>query len=220
MKEWRLFSEEDGGPRVRIVSGKDRSVLADFFGIDDPNFRGGARSALGDINGDGTPDLVVAAGFGGGPRVAIFDGKTLRPGSTPTRIVKDFFAFEDTLRNGAYVAVGDVNGDKFGDLIAGGGPGGGPRVYGLSGMALSKGNTSTVVANFFAGDTDNRGGIPIAVKNIDGDAQADIIAGAGEGAQPVVTTYLGTDIEPNNTPTAFQRFLVFDSDFKGGVFVG
>jgi hypothetical protein len=35
--------DEGGGPRVRIVSGKDRTIIADFLGIDDANFRGGRR---------------------------------------------------------------------------------------------------------------------------------------------------------------------------------
>ena len=56
-------------------------LMADFFGIDDPDFRGGARAAIGDVNGDGIGDLVVAAGFLGGPRVAGFAGKSL--GSRP-----------------------------------------------------------------------------------------------------------------------------------------
>ena len=51
---------------------------------EDANFRGGARAAVGDVNGDGTPDLLVAAGFGGGPRVAIYNGKTvLQPVAGP-----------------------------------------------------------------------------------------------------------------------------------------
>lgn len=213
--------DEGGGPRVRIVSGKDRTILADFLGIDDPNFRGGARTAVGDVNGDGNVDLVVAAGFGGGPRVAIFDGKTLRPGTTPAKLVSDFFLFEQELRNGAFVAVGDVNGDGYGDLIGGGGPGGGPRVYGLSGFALTQQKgTQTAVANFFAGDTNNRGGVPIAAKDIDGDHRADILAGAGEGAQSVVTTYLGSTITPSGTPPEYQGYLVFESSFLGGVYVG
>lgn len=213
--------DQGGGPRVRIVSGKDRSVIADFLGIDDANFRGGARTAVGDLNGDGNADLVVAAGFGGGPRVAIFDGKTLRPGATPGKLVSDFFLFEQELRNGAYVAVGDVTGDGYGDLIGGGGPGGGPRVYGLSGFDLTqRGGAFTVVANYFAGDTNNRGGVPVAVKDIDGDRRADVLAGSGEGAQSVVTTYLGSAIQPSGMPPAYQRYLVFESSFLGGVFVG
>jgi hypothetical protein len=213
--------DQGGGPRVRIVSGKDRTVLADFLGIDDPNFRGGARTALGDLNGDGVPDLIVAAGFGGGPRVAIYDGKSLRPGQTPRKLVNDFFVFEQGLRNGAFVAAGDIDGDGFADLIAGGGPGGGPRVFALSGQALTQQNgTLTQVANFFAGDPNNRGGVPLTVKNIDGDKRADIVAGAGEGAQSVVTTYLGSTIPTNGTPPVYQQYLVFPSDFLGGAFVG
>ncbi len=213
--------DEGGGPRVRIVSGKDRSVIADFLGIDDSNFRGGARTALGDLNGDGNVDLVVSAGFGGGPRVAIYDGKTLRPGLTPQKLVSDFFLFEQELRNGAFAAVGDVDGDGYGDLIGGGGPGGGPRVYGLSGFALTQqSGKQTVVCNFFAGDTTNRGGIPVAAKDIDGDGRADILAGAGSGAQAVVTTYLGSGLTPTGTPLPYQRYLVFESSFLGGAYVG
>src|SRR5205085_980685 len=102
-----ITPDEGGGPRVRVFNGKGFAQLADFFGIDDPNFRGGARAAVGDVNGDGTGDLVVAAGFGGGPRVAAFNGKSLGTGS-PVKGVADFFAFEQGLRNGVFVAVGSI----------------------------------------------------------------------------------------------------------------
>ena len=49
--------------------------------------------------------LVVSAGLQGGPRVSAIDGKTLA--TTRTTLFNDFFAFEQTLRDGAYIAVGD-----------------------------------------------------------------------------------------------------------------
>src|SRR5687767_3178842 len=64
-----------------------------------PIFRGGARAAVGDVNGDGVGDLVVAAGFQGGPRIAGYDGNSLAGGS-PARLFADFFALEPSVRNG------------------------------------------------------------------------------------------------------------------------
>ena len=51
----------------------------------------GRRSATSTATA--SPDLVVAAGFGGGPRVAVFDGPTLRPGRAE-QLFNDFFVFE------------------------------------------------------------------------------------------------------------------------------
>jgi len=211
--------DEGGGPRIRVISGTDGStVLADFFGIDDPNFRGGARVAVGDINGDNFPDLLVGAGFGGGPRLAAFDGRTLL--SNRVKLFGDFFVFEETLRNGVFLTSGDLNGDNFDELIVGGGPGGGPRVFALSGFALatSNGTNQVQVANFFAGDSNNRGGVRLAVGNLDGDNRADLITGAGPGSSNV-TTYLGANIPTNGTPPVQNSFDAFPG-LTGGVFVG
>ena len=213
--------DQGGGARVRVFSGADGSVMADFLGIDDPNFRGGARVALGDLSGDRIPDLLVGAGFGGGPRVAGFDGRSLRPGQTPAKLFGDFFVFEDTLRNGVFLTSGDLNGDNFADVIVGAGPGGGPRVFALSGKDLTQnGGAEVQLANFFGGDVNNRGGIRVAAKNLDGDERIDLVTGAGENAPPLVTTYLGAAIPTNGQPPPEQQFFPFDPNFVGGVFVG
>jgi hypothetical protein len=216
-----ISPDEGGGPRVRAFKGNGFIQIADFFGIDDPNFRGGARAAIGDLNGDGNGDLVVVAGFGGGPRVAAFDGNQLQSNGGP-KLFDDFFAFEQTLRNGIFVAAGDVNGDGFADLVAAGGPGGGPRVFILDGLSLVQNGSDTLVpvGNFFAGDPANRGGVRVAVKNLDNDDKADVVTGAGTGAGSRVTAYRGTTITPTGgTPPAFLDFDAFPG-FGGGVFVG
>ncbi len=213
-----ITPDEGGGPRADVYSGAvGFPKIASFFGIDDTNFRGGARSAIADMTGDGVADLIVVAGFGGGPRVAAFEGRSLSTG-TPVKIFGDFFAFEQALRNGIFVTAGDINGDGFADLIAGGGPGGGPRVLALDGKSLLS-NEYVNLANFFAGDISSRGGIRVAVKNLDGDTKADIVVGSGAGAGSFVTAYLGKNIEVSGVPTGQFDFELLDG-FSGGVFVG
>jgi hypothetical protein len=210
-----ITPDQGGGPRARVFSGKDFTQLADFFGIDDPNFRGGARAAVADVTGDGKGDLLVAAGFGGGPRLAVFDGTSIGPGLTPTKPFGDFFVFEQTLRNGVYVGGGDINGDGYADVVVGGGPGGAPRVFALSGKDLMAGK-QVQVANFFAGDTNDRGGVRVAVRDVDGDGRADVIAGVGGG----VAVYSGKAI-PADGPS--QELFEVPNPFPGvagGVYVG
>jgi hypothetical protein len=212
--------DEGGGPRVLVLHGGDFGVVADFFGIDDANFRGGARAAVGDVDQDGTGDLIVSAGFGGGPRVAVFDGASVAAGS-PTRLFNDFFAFEDTLRNGTFVAAGDFDGDGFADLVTGAGPGGGPRVRVLSGKDLTANGAAnpTALADFFAGDDTSRGGVRVAVRRLDGDARDDLVTGDGAGAGSIARGFVAADLLTNPTPPAFAQ-LDLAPGFTGGVFVG
>ena len=216
--------DRGGGPRVQIRSGRTLEVVADFFGIDDPAFRGGVRTAVADINGDGVPDLIVAAGFGGGPRVAIFDGRSLRPGVTPVRLVADFFAFDISLRNGVNVSAGDVTGDGKADLVVGAGPGGGPRVKVFDGASLFAPNAAaaqTLAADFFAGDVGNRGGVRVSVKALAGGPFADLLTGDGESGGKQVRLYVGRFLTGGNPPSGgIDDGGSLPSGYAGGVFVG
>jgi len=61
-------------------------MIQSFFAYD-PRFTGGVRVAVGDVNGDGTPDLVCGAGPGGGPNVTVFDGRN-------DALLSSFFAYD------------------------------------------------------------------------------------------------------------------------------
>jgi len=226
-----ITPDQGGGPRVMVFSLPANSGLmlrADFLGIDDANFRGGARTAVGDVNKDGRPDVAVAAGFLGGPRAALFDGATLL--SVRAKLVPDFFAFPGadavTLRNGAFVALGDLTGDGFADVVFGGGPGGAPRVFVLSGALVSAGNVSGAqagpVANFFvANDSADRGGVRVAAADANGDGRADLVAGSGAGAPARVRVYPGQAVTGNGEPGAFQDLVPFAGQvLLDGVYVG
>lgn len=228
--EWAVSPDQGGGPRVTVFSlaGGTPTARANFFGIDDPAFRGGCRTALADVDADGVPDLAVAAGFLGGPRVAVFKGDTLF--ATPTRLLGDFFAFPGadaiTLRNGAYVAAGDVDGDGFADLVFGGGPGGGPRVFVLPGGRLAAGDVdgayANPVANFFvAGNSTDRGGVRVAARDADGDNRADVVVGSGEGIAGRVRSYLGKSFSGTAEPAAFQDLILYGGGpLAAGIYVG
>lgn len=221
-----------GGPRVSIFTLSSTGIVlrANFFGIDDPNFRGGVRAAAGDVNNDRFSDLAVAAGFLGGPRIALFDGRTILDGATPTRLINDFFAFPGadaiSLRNGAYVAIGDINGDQFDDLIFGGGPGGAPRVFILSGATVLTGDIGAAqanpIANFFvAGNAADRGGVRVTSKDADGDLRRDLLTGSGAGSPARVRVYKGANFAGTGEPGGVQDLPLFgNAAFPDGVYVG
>ena len=218
--------DQGGGPVVavydgaRLAAGRNEGAsLARFFGIEDAGFRGGARAALGDVDGDGKPDLVVAAGFGGGPRVAVYDGRTALAsgGQVPRRLVADFFVFEQALRNGVYVTAADLTGDGAAEVVVGGGPGGGPRVFALDGKALV-GGRQTPAADFFAGDQTSRGGVRLAVAaDLSGRPRQVTGSGAGETASVRVYTPAAarTGAAPTQTLSPFGGASLAD-----GVYVG
>jgi uncharacterized delta-60 repeat protein len=223
--------DQGGGPNVVIFSFNPDGTIAStksFFALGNPAFRGGARVAVGDVNGDGVPDVIVGAGFLGGPNVEVHDGKAVMAGNYDKLIGSGFFAFDgpdaQTLRNGVFLAAGDVNGDGFADLIAGGGPGGGPRVLILDGKRLSAGDVAGAyaapVANFFFGDAGSRGGVRVATTRAAGDSTAAVVVGSGEGQPSQVRVYRGKDFTGAGEPATFQDLDPFGVALPGGVFVG
>lgn len=217
--DYVITPDQFGGPRARVFDGPSGSQFADFFGIEDVNFRGGVRPALADLNGDLLADLLLGAGFGGGPRVAGFDGSSLA--ESPQKLFADFFAFESSLRNGTYLTAADTDGDGFGDILAGAGPGGAPRVFILSGQALTRENRLVPIGNFFAGNLDSINGVRITAKDFDGDTNAEILAYALMGSRPSIRAYPGKTITENGVAAdPMFELTPFNGLFASGVFLG
>jgi hypothetical protein len=85
----------------------------------------------GDGNGDGFADIVVGAGAGGGPAARVFSG------ANPAIKLSDFIAYNTNFTGGVRVAMADVDGDGFDDIITAPGAGGAPdlRVFDFATLA-------------------------------------------------------------------------------------
>ncbi len=141
---------------------------------------------------------VVAADAGQLPVLHLFDAA-----GTDTPLT----AFDPAFRGGVRYATGDVTGDGRDDLVVAAGPGGGPHVK------VYDGATGDVVRQFMAFDPAFRGGVEIAVGDVNRDGIGDIITGAGAGGGPHVRAF------DAKTGRVLSEFFAFEPAFRGGVFV-
>ena len=126
-----------------------------------------------------------------------------------------FFAYSSAYTGGVRVALGDVNGDGYADLITGTGVGGGPhiKVFDL------RGGQPVTIASFFAFEPTFMGGVYVATGDINADGYADIIIGAGQTGGPRVKVFNGAAGYVINTVAPAMDFFAYDPSFTGGVTV-
>ena len=131
-----------GGPDIKVFDGKTGNLIREFWGFA-PTFRGGVFVAAGDVNGDGTPDIILGAGAGGGPEVKVIDGKT-------GTVLTDFYAYGASFHGGVSVAAGDFNQDGLADIVTGAGPGGGPQVNVYNSATIGAPGGLSKLTSFYA----------------------------------------------------------------------
>jgi subtilisin family serine protease len=186
-----------GGPQIRIFD-SDGNLKIQFFAYD-KKFRGGVNVATADVDSDGKNEIIAAPLSGLGAEIRIFDNLG--------RLKKSFFAYPG-FSGGVNIASGDIDGDGSPEIITGPRAGGGPQVKIFSPAGVLEGQ-------FFAFDKSFRGGVNVAVADIDGGTvhkKDEIITAAGKGGGPHVRIF-------DNKGVLRSQFFAYDQSFRGGVSV-
>ena len=199
------------GPHVRGFgftpeSGVQPLPGVSFFAYGTPRY--GVNVAAGDIDGDGTEEILTGAGPGAvfGPHVRAFswDGASVSAVSGVS-----FFAY-GTPRFGVNVTAGDIDGDGIDEIITGAGPG---EIFGAHVRAFDHdggpGVSPVPGVSFFAFETP-RFGVRVSSGDLDGDGTDEILAVPGPGPS-FGCLVRGFRLEEGSvTPVESVDFFAFD----------
>jgi subtilisin-like proprotein convertase family protein len=170
----------------------------------------GVRVAAGDLDGDGNEELVVAAGRG--LPVKIFE---LNPDGTVGSLRESKVVFGP---RGAFVAIGDLDGDGHGELIVGANSGAPTvRVYSDTDFDLKVFDNRTDSFNAYGASF--KGGVRVAAGNVNNLGGAEIVTAQGPPGRTVkIWTDADSDRAVSDNPLQDQ-LAAYTSGFKGGLFV-
>ncbi|CAN5518104.1 hypothetical protein BH11PLA2_BH11PLA2_20000 [soil metagenome] len=138
------------------------------------NYDGPLTIAAADVNADSVADIIVGAGKGGGPRLAVING------ATGARLY-DGFMYETFFNGGIHVSVGDLTADNKPEIVIGAGVTGGPRVRVLNTT------TWTTTQDFFAYDSSQRDGVTPTVFKSTVDGTAKIVTSPGKNTDAIIS---------------------------------
>ena len=66
-----VFATDYMAPKVKVYKNMGEKISAEFLAFD-RDFKGGGYVGMGNVKGDKKPEIVVGAGYGGGPQVRVF----------------------------------------------------------------------------------------------------------------------------------------------------
>jgi hypothetical protein len=139
--------------------------------------------------------IVVGSGAGGGPQVQVY--------STSGKLTNSFFAYDKKLRNGVNLVLGDVYGDGVDRIVTGPGQGSEPvvKVFSLTGQ---------LERSFLAYDNKMLGGVNVALGDVNGDGQLEIITAPASQGGPQVRIF-------SSNGQSLGSFFAYDQKYHGGL---
>ena len=201
-----IETDLDNNGQIDIVAAVEGTIL--LFKNEDPvgkalfpfgeKYSLGLSIAVADVTNDSDQEIIVGAEIGQANLIKIYNanGQLVNSG---------WSAYNSAWKNlGVNLAAGDINGDGQNEIVVGAGVGGGPhiRIFSGDGRLLSGG--------FFAYDKNFRGGVNLAVGDINGDGIKEIITGPGVGGGPHLAIF-------NARGELLKQWLAYDSTSKSGI---
>jgi subtilisin family serine protease len=168
-----------------VKAGTERFSLMAF----QERFRGGVHVAVGDINGDGTPDVIAAMGNGSLPRIRAFSGVDGTP-ITSFGTNGEIIPYARTFLGGTWVATMDWNHDGKADVVVG--PGVGQGSGGI--VKIFSGANGQLLTSFKPYGNGYTGGVRVSTGDVNGDGNLDIVASPAAGMSIAIRVFNGTNL--------------------------
>jgi hypothetical protein len=164
--------------QVRVFKYESGTIIDTGINFNAFSVKGGVNVAAGDVDGDGLPELITAAGaiYYARAEVKVWKVDTSGPYWSIIDTGIHFIAFPG--RYGASVTTGDLNGDGIMEIIVGSGPdprGGHNMIKAFNGNGKDFGLEIT--------DSSKGYGLDVASADLDSDGIAEIVTGLGPSSK-------------------------------------
>jgi hypothetical protein len=192
-------ADVNGDGEAEVITSSDATGIVRVFSIDGgvpvqrDAFASGVTDgsiAAGDVDRDGTPEIVVGAGPGQAAVVKVFNAG----GS----LLTSFPAYDQTVRSGVSVAVGDVNDDGRSEIVTA-----------AAGEVRMFSETGVQVVPAFDPYPEYTGPVSVAVGDTNEDGYADVVTGRTGSSEVKIFSLI------TGSASAIASFPAFDDASSG-----
>ena len=180
-----ITTTKSASPHIRIFgqrNGKWIPTTPSFFAYS-VGMKKGVNIATGDLEGDGTDEIMAVPGIGATPLLKVFGVRDKKI----KLLTPPIHAFSPNFKGGVNVSTSDIDGDNQAEILVSPASNGAPkiRVFALN----AKKRIVLLDSGFYAFNKILRTGIDIASGDIDGDSKTEIFTSIASKGQPLVRIF-------------------------------